>query len=147
MSVEFDRQTAVFARLDGTVALTAQLAAHAYTAGKKAIYDHVPQADDAGSSVGFPYVALGDETEVQFDTDDSVGREAIITIHTLSRYKGKKEAKNIMGAIKDALHQHALVVAGQVTVLCYWEFAEIYTEPDGVTYHGVQRFRIITEGA
>jgi len=146
MSVEFDRQAAVFTRLDGTAALTNQLAAHAYAAGKKAIYDYAPQADDAGSTVAFPYVALGDETDVQWDTDDSVGREATLTIHTLSRYRGKKEAHNIMGAIKTALHQHALAVSGQVTVLCYWEFSEIFTEPDGITRHGVQRFRIITEG-
>jgi hypothetical protein len=147
MGVELDRQTALLARLDATAALTDQLAVHAYTPGKKALYDHVPQADDAGNAVPFPYVAIGDETDVPWDTDDSVGREATITIHTLSRYKGKKQAQNIMGAIKAALHQHALAVAGQVTVLCYWEYAEIFTEPDGVTRHGVQRFRIITEGA
>lgn len=147
MGVALDIQAAIFAKLDGTAALTDQLAAHAYTALKKAIYDGAPQADDAGSGVPFPYVVLGETVETQWDTDDSVGRETVQIVHTFSRYKGKKELKNIMDAIKAALHQASLTVAGQVVVLVHWENTDSFLEPDGVTRQGIQRFRLITEGA
>ena len=147
MGVALDIQAAFFNKLDGTAGVTTLLADHAYTVGKKAIYDDVPQANDAGSAVAFPYVALGDTVEVQWDTDDSVGRETVQAVHTFSRYKGKKELKNIMDAIKAALHQASLAVSGQVVILVHWENTDSFLEPDGVTRHGVQRFRIITEGA
>lgn len=147
MGTALDIQAAIFNKLDGTAAVTDQLAAHAYTAAKKAIYDDVPQGSDAGAGTAFPYVALGETIEVQWDTDDSVGRETVQVVHTFSRYKGKKELKNVMDAIKAALHQANLTVSGQVVVLVHWENTDSFLEPDGVTRHGVQRFRLITEGS
>lgn len=146
MGAAFNIQTAVFTKLDGTAALTSQLADHAFAAGKKAIYDSVPQPTKPELKTAFPYVVVGDETAEPADTDDADARETVIDIHTFTRYKGKKELKNIMDAIKAALHDASLTVTGEKFVFCYWEFSTTALEPDGVTHHGVQRFRLYTEG-
>lgn len=146
MPTAFEIQKAVFGKLDGTAALTALLAAHAFTVGKKAIYDDVPQADKSEKDTAFPFVVIGDTTEIPFDTDSSNGRESTLTIHSYSRYRGKKELKDVMDAIKAALHDATLVVSGELFVFCFWEFAETMPDPDGRTRHGVQRFRLLTDG-
>lgn len=125
-------QQAVYTRLTGYGDLTALI---------DAVYDHVPQ------NPTFPYVQIGDETAVPFDTHDSIGSEATITIHSWSRYRGKKETKQIQREIYNALHRHALSVSGVTTVDCQWEFADSFIDDDGLTRHGVQRFRVILDGS
>ena len=108
-----------------------------------AIYDHVPdlvQADDH-----YPYVVVGDDTGSPFDTDDTDGQESTITIHVWSRSLGRAETKKVQRAIYKALHKQLIPVADQDTVDCIWEYAETILEADGVTRHGVQRFRITTQ--
>lgn len=146
MGASVELQKAVVAKLFATAAVTSQLAAHAFSAGKKAIYDDVPQAASPESVFAFPYVVVGDTTEIPFDADDFVGRESTITIHSFSRYRGKKEVKTIMDAVKAALHEQPLAVTGETTILVHFDFAEIVPDPDGRTRHGVQRFRVITVG-
>jgi len=147
MATQHEIQKAVFLLLDGTTAVTDQLATHQYTVGKKAIYDGVPQPNDAGGLPAFPYVAIGEWTAVPWDTDSDDGRESTLTLHSFSRYHGNKELQNIMDAIKAVLHDADLAISAEWMVLCYLEFAESVPEADGVTRHGVQRFRIISQGA
>src|SRR5690554_4378261 len=71
-----------------------------------AVYDHVPQ------TAQFPYVVIGDDTAIDFDTDDTTGAESTITIHVWSQKRGRKEAKQIQGDIYDALHRYELSVSG-----------------------------------
>jgi exonuclease III len=139
-------QKAVFAKLDGAALVTNLLAAHATEVGKKAIYDDVPQLEAPESEVAFPYVVLGDLTILPADTDSTRGRETTITIHTFSRYFGTKETHEIMDAIRATLDDATLAIAGEKFVFCFWEFAETLRDPDGRTRHGVQRFRLLTEG-
>ena len=70
-------QQAVFARLGAFAALTALVGAR--------IYDHAPQ------DATFPYVVIGDDTTIPFDTHSTVGGEHTITVHTWSRYRGRSE--------------------------------------------------------
>jgi hypothetical protein len=109
------------------------------------VYDSVPQALDAGNDSAFPFVTVGDDTAIDWDTDTSVGKEATVTIHSWSRYRGRAEVKQIQGAIYEALHLSQLNVVGYTTVLCLSEFSESMVDPDGLTRHGVQRFRIIID--
>ena len=103
------------------------------------VYDHVPQ-----DSV-FPYVKIGDDTLVAFDTKTEEGAEATLTIHTWSRYRGKKETLDIMKAIGDVLDNASLSVVGHTLVLLLQEFQQTLEDPDGFTKHGVQRFRALTQ--
>lgn len=123
-------QQAIFDRLNAFAALTALI---------DAVRDHVPQ------DAVFPYVVIGEDTGIPLDTHSSSGSDTTATIHTWSRERGKKETKEIQRQIYLALHRFDLVVAGVDTVDCEWEFAESFIDEDGLTRHGVQRFRIMLD--
>ena len=128
-------QTAVYARLIADPTVQGLLGAPAR------VFDHVPQASP------FPYVAIGETTAQPFDTKTEVGMEQRLLVHTWSRYRGQKETKEIMAAIVGALDQAALSVGGHTLVLLRFEFATTTVDPDGLTRHGVQRFRALTQPA
>lgn len=103
------------------------------------VFDHVPQ------ETHYPYAVVGDDTSTPFDTDDSTGTEATVTIHTWSQYRGRKEAKELNQAIYNALHRETLEINGAHFVECFSEFEQTLVESDGLTRHGINRFRIIIE--
>lgn len=130
MTIAFELQKAVEDAISAALGVTAT------------VYDDVPQTPS------YPYVYIGDMTDGEWDADDFYGREPTLTLHTFSQYSGAKECKNIMDTIKGTLHDQTLTVTGAKIVLCNWEFAQSFLDPDGLTRHGVQRFRfILTEGA
>ena len=124
-------QEAIKTRLEAFAALTAL--------GVGDILDHATQ------DAAFPYVVIGDDTSNPMDTHGTVGSDNTVTIHTWSRYRGRKETKEIQREIYNALHRHALVVSGVDTVDCQWEFGESFLDEDGLTRHGVQRFRVLLD--
>ncbi len=113
--------------------------------GADGIYDGVPQ-----DSV-FPYVVIGEDTIRPFDTMTEDGAEATITIHTWDSPDADADAigfsltKRIMSAIVDALDQASLSVSGHTLVLMRHEFQNTFRDTDGLTVHGVQRFRALTQ--
>ena len=117
-------QTAVYNALTGSTPLT-------NVAG---VYDFVPE----GSS--FPYVKIGDQTMVDDGTKTKQGSDFTLIIHTFSRYRGGKEIKEIMSLVYDILHESSLTVSGAMNNMRF-EFSDIIKESDGLTTHGVQRFR------
>lgn len=124
-------QTALFTRLNSVLSVP--------------VYDAVPQAVDAGDNSAFPYVTIGDDSSVEFDTDTSKGFDTDCTIHVWSRYRGRREVKQIQQAIYDALHLHNLSVSGYHTVMVLFQSADSFMDADGITRHGVSVFRIVTE--
>jgi len=125
------RQT-LYATLSGDAGVTALVPA-------ARIFDHVPQTSD------YPYLVIGEMTLAEFDSKNSDGAELTVTLHVWSQYRGLKECERIMAAVVDALDSQALSIAGHALVLCRFEFSETMLDPDGLTRHGVQRFRIVTE--
>ena len=104
-----------------------------------------PVLDHATQDEAFPYVVIGDDTHNPLDTHSTQGSDSTITIHTWSRYRGKKETKEIQREIYNALHRYSLVVAGVDTVDCQFEFGESLLDEDGLTRHGIQRFRVLLD--
>ena len=98
------------------------------------VYDFVPE------NATFPYVKLGEETSVDNGTKTLQGNEHTLVIHTFSRYRGSKETKEIMSRIYALLHESSLSISGAMNNMRF-EFSDIIKEPDGLTTHGVQRFR------
>jgi hypothetical protein len=105
------------------------------------VYDEIPQKSD------YPYVAVGDDTLIEWDTDTFRGTEATVVVHSWSRYDGRREVKSIMDAVYNALHRQVFDIPGGVMVLSNVEFQETFLESDGRTRHGVQRVRLIVQGA
>lgn len=103
------------------------------------VYDHVTQ------DAAFPYAVIGEDVVSPWDTDTSTGYDAVVTIHVWSRYRGKKEAKDLQKKIYDLLHRQQITIAGLHLVELVLERAEVVQDPDGLTYHGVQDFRLIAD--
>jgi hypothetical protein len=103
------------------------------------VYDHVPQVS------AYPYIVIGDDTSIPFDTDESVGSESTLTIHVWSQYRGRLESKELLQEIYDKLNRADIAISGCHLVECVGEFQETYVESDGLTRHGVIRFRLIVE--
>lgn len=129
-------QQAIVTALKADSALLALVNTEGSNAG---VYDHV----DANTP--FPYVVVGESTGRADDTKTEHGMDQVVTIHGWSEYRGYKEIKQIMGAVVTALDRAALTVTGHDLIDLRFLSSEIMLDPDGLTRHGVQRFRVATE--
>ncbi len=120
-------------------ALTGDATLQGFLGNPARVYDHVPQ-DSA-----FPYLVIGESHGGPFDTKTESGMEQRLTIHAWSRYRGLKETKEIMAAVSAALDGQSLTVAGHALILLSHESSATFLDPDGLTRHGVQRFRAVTQ--
>jgi len=125
MSFETAVQTVIYTALSGNVTAP--------------VFDAVPQQQ------AYPYVTIGDDNHVEWDTDTDSGATVSVTIHVWSQGRGRAETKRIQGLIYDILHDAALTIAGFVIVSSYFESSVSFMDSDGKTRHGVQTFRIIIE--
>jgi len=121
-------QKTVFDTLDGDSNLQSKVSD---------VYNFVPQ------NTAYPYVQVGDDSMADNSTKDLDGNIHSIMIHTWSRYRGDKEAKEIMARIYELLHNSSLSVSGASLVNARFETSDILNDPDGITKHGVQRFRFV----
>lgn len=129
MSIEAELQSTIYSALD--------------TALSVSVYSNGAVPDNTAAS----YVVIGDDTHIEWDTDGTTGFESTITIHSwdnASTSRGLDAVKVLMGNIYDTLHRQTLSVTGYVFTGCDFEFSETFIENDGLTRHGVQRFRIYT---
>jgi hypothetical protein len=104
------------------------------------VYDEVIEGNS------YPFITLGEENSLDYSTKDLDGTDVTINLHIWSRYKGSKETKEIMDKIHDLLHNSNLSVSGFNLINLRFEFSDILRDPDGVTRHGVMRFRAIILG-
>jgi hypothetical protein len=107
------------------------------------VFDHVPQ------NSAFPYLTIGDETWTDWSMAGVRGQSSTVSIHTWSRPasdqpRGRHEAKQIMEAVYEALHGKPMVLEGHRMVMIRQEYSETLPDTDNVTYHGIQRFRVLT---
>ena len=130
---QFALQTTIYSTLSGDNTLT-------NTLGAGVFYEVLDNAT-------YPFVSLGEETAIDYSTKDLNGGEFTINIHVWSQYKGSKQTKEIMDRVHDLLHDSNLSVSGFNLVNLRFEFSDILRDPDGVTRHGVMRFRAIILGS
>jgi hypothetical protein len=113
----------------------------------EAIYDNPPQQADPESNVPFPFITISDSTLQPWDTDTEIGTDATVTVHVWSRASHALEAKQIQGAIYRALHRDTIAVTGYTVIGIDLITQTVERDPDGITRHGVQDFRIVYEEA
>ena len=121
-------QQAIYSRLNGDTELVTTLGAD--------VYDRVPD------SAAFPYVVIGDVTEVANDTMGRTGRDLTVTVHAWSQYAGNKEILQIADRVDDLLDRWSPTVTGWTAIQMLQEFFETFRDVDGTTRHGVSRYRI-----
>ncbi|MDP2804302.1 MAG: DUF3168 domain-containing protein [Phreatobacter sp.] len=103
--------------------------------------------DEPPRTAAFPYVTLGEARVSDWSTGSSSGHEHALTLHVWSRQGGQTEAQVVAGEIISALEQVSLAPLGQRLVNLRFATADIRREADGKTWHGVIRFRAVTEPA
>jgi Protein of unknown function (DUF3168) len=131
-SAALDLQKAIVLRLSGDTALTGQL-------GGSKIYDHPA----AGAKL--PYVSLGHTMAFDWSTASEAGHEHFITIHVWSRAGGRIEAHEIMEKIRLRLDGFGAELLNHRLVLLLLEFEEVRFDVGEDGYHGMMRYRALTE--
>lgn len=129
---QFPLQQAIYSKLNGDSNLTSTLGC--------SVFDDVPQ----GSS--FPYITLGEETVTDYSTATDTGGENMVNIHVWSRDHGSKQTKEIMDRVHTLLHDSSLTVTGFNSINNRFEFSDVMRDPDGITRHGIMRFRSVILG-
>lgn len=102
------------------------------------VYDAPPQ------EVSFPHVVIDGGQSIPDDTsggDD--GMSEFFDLHVWSRYRGWKEAKQIVSAIYDALHGTSLTVTGRTSALAWVRTTRPLRDPDGISRQIVVTIEII----
>jgi len=133
-------QAALYARLNGFAALTTAL-------GANKVFDFVPESAQP------PYVVIGDDTAVDWDTKTELGSEFTVNIHAWSfEAAGRKQVKQILSHVYDALHQQEdnMSVTDFTLVQIRREFQTTFQETaiEGQSdryWHGVARYRAVVE--
>lgn len=137
MSFELAIQGAVYAALTADASLMALV---------QGVYDAQPRPLTGSDALRFPYVTIGEDTHADWSTDTELGDDATITVHTWTRYAGRKQEKEIQAAIYAALNRHPLTMpAGIALVSVDWVGSDSLIDADGETRHGVQTFRLLVE--
>jgi len=90
----------------------------------------------------FPYLTVGDDSATDWSVLAREGEEIEVSVNAWSRYRGSKEAKTLLGQVKTALHGQRLAVTGWRMASCRMAFSTCFDDPDGLTTHGVIRFRV-----
>ncbi len=103
------------------------------------VFDHVP------ANARLPYLTIGQSVTRDWSTGTEGGSEHIVTLHAWSRAGGRKEVLAITGAVRDALHDIAISLADHNLVNLRYDFSQGRRDPDGETWHGLVRFRAVTE--
>ena len=124
-------QKAVYARLAGDADL------QGLAGDPPRIFDAPPPR------AAFPYLTLG-ETRVRVWPGVPGGLEHELRVHVFSRYEGRREVKQILNAVYDALQEAPLVIPGQRLVTLRFVFADIFPRGDNGIFEGVSRFRAVT---
>lgn len=106
------------------------------------LFDTAPYLPEGAPATSFPYVVIGNDTSASWDTDDQLGAEITVTLHFWSRAEGFNQVKTIMQAAYDRLNRASLSKTGYSVIDCLHEFSEAMDDPDGVTKHGIQRYRL-----
>jgi hypothetical protein len=105
------------------------------------IYDAAPR------NATFPYLSFGEASVLDWSTGTEEGAEHRLVLHIWSRERGKKESYGIMAAITPVLHDATLTLDGHRLVNLRFAFGDAGRDADGITWHGVLRFRAVTEPA
>jgi len=133
-SASFELQKSLYAALSAYAPLGTLL-------GGPHIFDEVPRGAQ------HPYVAFGQLTVRDWSTGSEQGDEHNITLHVWSREPGHRQAHRIAEAIRDCLHEAALLIDGHRLINLRHETTELRREGGGERYRGFLRFRAVTEPA
>ena len=125
MSLFNDYFKAVYVALDATTGLTG------------IISESLSNADP------FPKIWIEDGGADDWSNKDDNGLEAFVNLHVGSQKEGTKEIRGLMDKCHGALHNVDLVLANGQSVLCQFVRHDVVIDSDGITRHGIMRFKLL----
>ena len=125
MSLFNDYFKAVYVALDATSGLTG------------IISESLSNADP------FPKIWIEDGGADDWSNKDDNGLEAFVNLHVGSQKEGTKEIRGLMDKCHGALHNVDLVLANGQSVLCQFVRHDVVIDSDGITRHGIMRFKLL----
>ena len=118
----------------------------------KAIRDRIISAtgrevyDDFPENTPMPHIIAGEIEGRDWSDKFQPGQELTATIHVWSDYPGKKEVAEIMDGVLQALTSEPLSLNSEFSAVCEGlDMSEIIIDIDGVTRHGILRFKYLVE--
>jgi len=101
--------------------------------------------DDETQGPSYPYATLERHETRPAHTADIAGTEHIFTFAVASRFGGRAYAKEALGALRAAIERANIAPAGQVVVLAYPTYGDVFRTRDRQAFRGILRIRILTE--
>lgn len=125
MSLFNDYFKAVYVALDATTGLTGII------------------SESLSNDDPFPKIWLEDGGADDWSNKDDNGLEAFVNLHVGSQKEGTKEIRGLMDKCHGALHNVDLVLANGQSVLCQFVRHDVVIDSDGITRHGIMRFKLL----
>lgn len=105
------------------------------------LMDKVNQVTETpGKDDPYPYVVLGDQSSTPFETKSSFGEEITMDFHVWGGTT-RAEAQDISSHVLEALSSMPLMFDGFTFVAKKLVLAQVITDTDGVTKHGIIKVR------
>lgn len=89
-----------------------------------------------------PYVVISDVQLNNEDNDCGFRFGGVINVHTWSDSRDMSIVGSLQKSVYDALHHYELPMDGYTIVDLNQEYSNVLLDPDGISTHGIQRFRI-----
>ncbi len=132
-SAEADLQRAVMASLRAD-------------AGVRAIFGDPPRVyDDESTGPDYPYAVLERHEASPADSQQVAGMAHTLSFAVISRFGGRLDMREFLGALRSAVEGMELVLQGQRVVLVLVIYSDVLRASDRRAYRGLLRVRIITE--
>jgi len=104
------------------------------------VFDMVPKGTPT------PFITIGDMTVVDNSTAGIGGQVITLQIHSWTQDLSSSRLKTMMANVITALHDQKLTLgAGYNNVNTRFVNSQVFKDPDGLTQHGIQKFRIVVE--
>lgn len=103
------------------------------------VHSHVPQ------DTVFPYVAFSTMQASNWRTRTTDGIRATLTLKIFSRYRGSKEALDIIDQIKNVLDNNNASMTGCTMVSLRYNNSNAFQQADGLTWEGNISFHAVIQ--
>lgn len=134
-TVAWSLEVALVAALEADAPLTAILAGDQIYSGT------------APEGSAFPYLTLGESTEGEFNKFMRRGNDTTCTLHIWSQVGGKQQVLTIWGHLERILNRKKLTLTAPGEQLFGTaQLVTVVSDPDGITTHGVVRYRSLARG-
>jgi hypothetical protein len=98
--------------------------------------------DTVNENQAYPYVTIPDLQNNEFGSATFDGVEGQLNVNVWSQKASSLECKTIASRIYQLLHLASLSLSGGFTLMqMRFDFEQYQLDPDGLTHHGVLRFK------